>query len=94
VLVVYGAGAATLLTAMAVSTAVAGSVISTRLRRALPMMQPLAGVLLLLSGTYLVATNVRGVRDTSAVRAINVWVSDAPRRPPRRSSQPMRGSRR
>lgn len=77
VLAAYGAGAATLLTALAVSTAVAGSVLSTRLRRALPFMQPFAGVLLVLSGVYLVATNVRGLRDTSAVRAVSLWFTDA-----------------
>lgn len=77
VLVAYGAGAATLLTALAVSTAVAGSVMSARLRRATPFMEPLAGVLLILSGTYLVATNVRGLRDTAAVRAANLWFTDA-----------------
>lgn len=77
VLVAYGAGAATLLTALAVSTAVAGSVLSTRLRRAMPIMEPLAGLLLILSGTYLVATNVRGLRDTSVVRVVYLWFSDA-----------------
>ena len=76
VLIAYGAGAATLLTALAVSTAVAGSVLSARLRRALPFMEPLAGVLLILSGTYLVATNVRGLRDIAAVRAVNMWFTD------------------
>ena len=75
VLAAYGAGAATLLTALTVSTAVAGSVLSRRLRAVLPVMEPLAGILLILSGTYLVATNVGGVRDTPAVRAVNDWFS-------------------
>lgn len=76
VLFAYGAGAATLLTTLAVSTAVAGSVMSTWLRRAMPFMEPLAGALLILSGTYLVATNVRGLRDLAAVRTVNVWFTD------------------
>ena len=75
VLAAYGAGAATLLTALTVSTAVAGSVLSMRLRAVLPVMEPLAGILLILSGAYLVAANVGGLRDTSAVRSVNDWFS-------------------
>lgn len=77
VLLAYGAGAATLLTTLTVSTAVAGSLLSTGLRRALPSTTPLAGVLLVLSGAYLMATNITGVRDAAPVRAVNEWVTDA-----------------
>ena len=77
VLAAYAAGAATLLTSLAVSTALAGSALSTSLRRALPVMEPLSGVLLVLSGAYLVLTNLVGVRDTSAVQALSRRVTAA-----------------
>ncbi len=77
VLAAYGAGATTLLTSVAVSTSVAGPVLSARLSRALPFTGPLSGLLLVLSGSYLVATRLGGVRDTPAVRALNGWVSEA-----------------
>lgn len=77
VLAAYGAGAATLLTALAVSTAVAGSVLSTWLRRALPLMEPLAGVLIILSGAYLMATNIGPLRETPVVRAVTGWLTGA-----------------
>ncbi len=77
VLAAYGAGSATLLTALSVSTAIAGSVLSARLRRVLPFMERLSGVLLVLSGAYLVATNVEGLKDLPAVNAVALWVMDA-----------------
>ncbi len=77
VLAAYGAGSATLLTALSVSTAIAGSVLSARLRRVLPFMERLSGVLLVLSGAYLVATNVEGLKDLPAVDAAAMWVMDA-----------------
>lgn len=77
VLAAYGAGATTLLTSVAVSTAVAGSVLATRLRRTLPFTGPLSGLLLVLSGTYLVATRLGGVQDTPAVHALTGWVDGA-----------------
>lgn len=77
VLAAYGAGAATLLTVLSVSATVAGSVLSARLRRVLPFMEPLAGVLLVVSGAYLVVTNVAGLRDTAPVRAVAGLVADA-----------------
>lgn len=77
VLAAYGAGAATLLTSLTVSTAVAGSVLSARLRRALPFSGPLAGTLLVLSGAYLVATRLGGVQNTGAVRTVTGWVDGA-----------------
>ena len=75
VLAAYAAGAATLLTSLAVATAFAGSALSASLRRALPVMEPLSGVLLLLSGAYLVLTNLVGVRDTPAVQALSQRVT-------------------
>jgi cytochrome c biogenesis protein CcdA len=54
VLVAYGAGAATVLTALSVSTAVAQGTVATSLRRALPAVERLGGVLLVVSGLYLV----------------------------------------
>lgn len=77
VLAAYAVGAATLLTSLAVSTALAGSALSTSLRRALPVMEPLSGVLLVLSGAYLVVTNLVGVRDSSAVQALSRRVTAA-----------------
>ena len=77
VLAAYAAGAATLLTSLAVSTALAGSALSTSLRRALPVMEPLSGVLLVLSGAYLVITNLPGLRDTLLVQALSQGVTGA-----------------
>lgn len=77
VLAAYGAGSATLLTALSVSTAIAGSVLSARLRQVLPFMERMSGVLLVLSGAYLVATNVEGLKDLPAVSAVALWVTDA-----------------
>lgn len=55
VLVAYGVGAATVLTALALSTALATGALVAGLRRALPVAERVAGVLLLASGAYLVA---------------------------------------
>lgn len=73
----YGLGAATLLTALTVSTAVLGTVMATRLRRALPYVRPLSAVLLVLSGLYLIATNVPGLRDLEVVLAAQGWLMSA-----------------
>lgn len=77
VLLAYGAGAATLLTALSVSTAVTGSVLAARLRGTLRFMQPLSGALLVASGGYLIATNLAVVRDTTVVQAVAGRVADA-----------------
>jgi cytochrome c-type biogenesis protein len=77
VLLAYGAGAASLLTALSVSAAATGSVLAARLRGALRFMQPLSGVLLIASGGYLIATNLAVVRDTAIVSAVAGRVADA-----------------
>jgi cytochrome c-type biogenesis protein len=77
VLLAYGAGAATLLTALSVSAAATGSVLAARLRGALRFMQPLSGALLVASGGYLIATNLAVVRDTAVVQAVAGRVADA-----------------
>jgi cytochrome c-type biogenesis protein len=55
VLTAYAAGAATVLTAVSVSTALARDAVARRLRRMLPYVGRLGGVLLVASGLYLVA---------------------------------------
>jgi hypothetical protein len=55
VLAAYGAGAATVLTAVSVSTALARGAVARKLRRVLPYVGRLGGVLLVASGLYLVA---------------------------------------
>lgn len=55
VLAAYAAGAATVLTAVSVSTALARGAVARRLRRVLPYVGRLGGVLLVASGLYLVA---------------------------------------
>jgi cytochrome c-type biogenesis protein len=78
VLGAYGAGAATLLTGLTVWTALAGATLSARpLRRLLPLIEPLASVLLILSGAYLAATNLPGLRDTDLVQAVSAATSSA-----------------
>lgn len=51
----YAAGGATVLTALSVSTAMAAGMVSRAVRRLLPIAGRLSGVLLVLSGAYLVA---------------------------------------
>lgn len=77
VVTVYGLGAATVLTALTLSTALVGTVMATALRRVLPFVQPLSGALLVLSGLYLVTTNVPGLRDAGPVAAVKRWLSAA-----------------
>ena len=55
VLVAYGAGAATVLTALSVSIAVSKGTVAKQLRRTLPAVERIGGALLVLSGLYLVA---------------------------------------
>lgn len=74
VVATYGLGAATMLTALTLSTALLGTVMATALRRVLPFVQPLSGALLVLSGLYLVATNVPGLRDAAPIAAVQQWL--------------------
>ena len=55
VLGAYGVGAATLLTALSVSAAVAQGALARRLRRVLPLVGRFGGLLLVVSGLYLLA---------------------------------------
>lgn len=55
VLLAYAAGAATVLTAVSLSTALAEGALARRLRRVLPLVERLGGGLLAVSGLYLVA---------------------------------------
>lgn len=55
VLVAYGAGAATVLTLLSVSAAVAKGAVAGTFRRALPAAERVGGVLLVASGIYLIA---------------------------------------
>lgn len=55
VLLAYGAGSATLVTALAVSAAVAKGTLASVVRQTLPIASRLGGALLVLSGAYLVA---------------------------------------
>lgn len=75
VVAAYGLGAATMLTALTLSTALVGTVMGTALRRVLPFIQPLSGVLLVLAGVYLVVTNIPGLRDAAPVAAVQQWLS-------------------
>jgi cytochrome c biogenesis protein CcdA len=56
VLGAYGVGAATLLTTLSVSTALAHGALTRHVRRALPWIERLGGVLLVASGSYLLAS--------------------------------------
>lgn len=55
VLLAYGAGAATVLTALSVSVALSKGTLAKKLRRTLPAVERLGGALLVVSGLYLVA---------------------------------------
>lgn len=72
----YGAGAASVLTTLAVSAAVAEGVVSRAIRRVIPIAGRLGGILLILSGAYLVAYWLpalvhRGAVANDAVAAIS-----------------------
>ncbi len=55
VLVAYGAGSATVLVSLSVSAALANDALTNKMRRLLPLVQRLGGVLLVGSGLYLAA---------------------------------------
>lgn len=75
VLVAYGTGAATLLMALTLSAALAKQSLQTGTRRLLPFVERVAAVLLILSGAYLVLTNLPGLDHTAVASGIYARVS-------------------